>query len=299
MRSFLVLVIMILSLLGLYRWRSAAAPVSMSGGQPPALSSLPVLPPLALPQVFASTAVPSPTPGFRADLPDRGAAPEWNNTAFLNTERPLRLADLRGQVVLLEFWTFDCINCIRTIPYIQAWWETYRDQGLVVVGNHYPEFSYERDIHNVAAAAQRLGITYPIAQDNERGTWRAYNQRYWPTVYLIDKWGHIRYVKIGEGAYDTTEANIRALLAETYDPQREAATAEIRRTLTYITPTTGVNVRRTASVTADILGAITPGMVYIVQGQENGWYQIVYNGAPGFVSGDFVVAESLETASAR
>src|SRR5262249_32295906 len=101
-------------------------------------------------------------------------APELNNTVWLNTETPLHLADLRGSVVLLEFWTFDCINCIRTIPYVQRWHETYANQGLTVIGNHFPEYDYERDLDNLRAAASRLGITYPIAQDNDGATWRAY-----------------------------------------------------------------------------------------------------------------------------
>jgi len=228
---------------------------------------------------------------YRADLPDRGIAPELSNTAWLNTERPLRLADLRGQVVLLEFWTFDCINCIRTIPYVQRWHETYADQGLVVIGNHYPEFGYEREINNVVAAAAELGITYPIAQDNERETWDDYNQRYWPTIYLIDKTGHIRYLKFGEGDYDITEANIRALLAETYVPEAES-TAEAAAELRYLTPTEGLNVRTGAGTQSDQIGTIAPGMVFVILGEENGWYQINYNGGEGYVSADFVTVST-------
>jgi len=153
--------------------------------------------------------------------PDLGAAPELNNEVWLNTEdeAPVPLASLRGQVVLLHFWTFDCINCIRTIPYVERWYETYQDDGFTVIGNHYPEFDYERVLANVVAAADELGITYPIAQDNDGVTWRAYRQRYWPTMYLIDKQGNIRYRHIGEGRYAETEAAIEALLAEPYTPE--------------------------------------------------------------------------------
>lgn len=154
-----------------------------------------------------------------------GAAPELENTVWLNTDAPLRLADLRGQVVLLEMWTFDCINCIRTLPYVQRWHETYAEQGLVVIGNHYPEFNYERDLGNLTAAIERLGITYPVAQDNEGVTWRAYNQRYWPTMYLIDKQGDIRWRHIGEGRYNDTELAIQTLLAEPYTAPEVTPTA--------------------------------------------------------------------------
>jgi hypothetical protein len=102
------------------------------------------------------------------------------------------------------------------IPSLRGWHNKYGDQGLVVIGNHYPEFSYERDLDNLKEALVRLDVPYAVAQDNDGKTWRAYRNRYWPTLYLIDKWGHIRYVHIGEGAYEETEQAIQALLAETY-----------------------------------------------------------------------------------
>ena len=120
--------------------------------------------------------------------------------------RPAATAALRGSVVLLEFWTFDCINCIHTLPHVEQWYQDYRDQGLVVLGIHYPEFGYEHDLQNVLAATQRLNVTYPVGIDNDGATWNAYNQRYWPTLYLIDKQGQIRYLRIGEGNYEATEA---------------------------------------------------------------------------------------------
>jgi thiol-disulfide isomerase/thioredoxin len=147
-------------------------------------------------------------------LPDLGPAPELQNETWLNSDHPLRLADLRGRVVLLEMWTFGCVNCQHVIPHLQAWYQAYRDQGLVVIGNHYPEFSYEKDIQNLRDAVQRWEITYSVAQDNEGSTWRAYENHYWPTVYLIDRGGNLRYVHVGEGAYEQTEAAIRQLLAE-------------------------------------------------------------------------------------
>jgi thiol-disulfide isomerase/thioredoxin len=147
-------------------------------------------------------------------LPDLGPAPELTNTTWLNVDSPLRLADLRGKVVALEMWTFGCINCQNVMPSLKQWDETYRDQGLVIIGNHYPEFSFEEDLTNLQNAIVENDIKYAVAQDNDGATWRAYKNRYWPTLYLIDKQGHLRYVHIGEGGYQTTEAAIQALLAE-------------------------------------------------------------------------------------
>ncbi len=143
-----------------------------------------------------------------------GEAPELSNTVWLNTDETLRLADLRGKVVLLEMWTFGCYNCRNVIPNLKAWHQTYAEDGLVIIGNHYPEFTYEEDLENVKDAVAELGIEYPVAIDNDGQTWRAYNNRYWPTLYLIDKNGEIRYTHIGEGAYLETEEAIRQLLAE-------------------------------------------------------------------------------------
>lgn len=152
--------------------------------------------------------------GFHADLPDLGAAPELQNSVWLNTDRPLRLADLRGKVVLLDMWTFDCINCRNVIPALRDWHTKYAEQGLVVIGNHFPEFDYERDLNNLKEAVQRLNMPYAVAQDNDGATWQAYQTRYWPTLFLIDKHGHVRYTHIGEGAYGETEQAIRDLLKE-------------------------------------------------------------------------------------
>ncbi len=149
-----------------------------------------------------------------AALPDLGPAPELTNETWLNTAAPLHLADLHGKVVIVEMWTLGCINCQHVIPSLKEWYSKYKDQGLVIIGNHYPEFSYEADLNNLKDAIARYGIQYAVAQDNDGATWRAYKSQYWPTLYLIDKQGHIRYVHIGEGNYKETEANIKALLAE-------------------------------------------------------------------------------------
>lgn len=151
-----------------------------------------------------------------ATLPDLGLAPELTNDTWLNVDTPLRLADLRGKVVIVEMWTFGCINCQHVIPSLKDWHSQYKDQGLVIIGNHFPEFSYESDLQNLKKAVAEDGIEYAVTQDNNGETWRAYKNQYWPTLYLIDKQGHIRYVHIGEGRYKETEANIKVLLAENY-----------------------------------------------------------------------------------
>jgi thiol-disulfide isomerase/thioredoxin len=149
-------------------------------------------------------------------LPDLGLAPELTNETWLNVDAPLRLADLRGKVVIVEMWTFGCINCQHVLPSLKEWHAKYKDRGLVIIGNHFPEFSFEADLANLKDAIARYEIEYPVAQDNDGATWKAYKNHYWPALYLIDKQGHIRYVHIGEGRYTQTEENIKTLLEETY-----------------------------------------------------------------------------------
>jgi thiol-disulfide isomerase/thioredoxin len=228
-------------------------------------------------------------------LRDRGPAPELENNIFLNTDQPLRLEDLRGQVVLLKFWTFDCINCIRTLPHVQGWHDTYAEEGLVVIGNHYPEFRYERDLGNVEAALTRLEITYPIAQDNSRATWAAYNQRYWPTIYLIDKQGNIRYQHIGEGRYSQTETAIQTLLAEEYIEEDVSVEDEIVTVPQrfFLQATDPLNVRTGPGTQFNRVGTISTQGVFVVLGQENGWYEIEWDGEGGhYVSGEYVEVTS-------
>lgn len=154
----------------------------------------------------------------QASLPDLGAAPELANQTWINTDKPLRLADLRGKVVLLDMWTFGCINCQNVLPALKGWHAQYASQGLVVIGNHYPEFDYEANLDNLKQAVTKHEIHFAVAQDNDGATWQAYKTQYWPSMYLIDKRGRVRYIHIGEGSYAETEAAIQALLAEP-DPQ--------------------------------------------------------------------------------
>ena len=151
--------------------------------------------------------------------PRLGAAPEIRGTQrWFNTPggRPLTLAGLRRQhrVVLIDFWTYTCINCIRTLPQLKAWDARYRRDGLTIIGVHTPEFPFEKDAGNVAAAIRQDGLRYPVAQDNNSATWNAYGNQYWPAEYLIDATGQVRHVHFGEGDYATTERVIRTLLAE-------------------------------------------------------------------------------------
>ena len=141
-------------------------------------------------------------------LPDLSGAVQWLNSA------PLSAADLKGKVVLIDFWTYSCINCLRSLPYVNAWAQKYHDQGLVVIGVHAPEFAFERDIDNVRQAVSKLGIHYPVAIDNNYAIWRGFNNQYWPAHYFIDAQGRVRYHHFGEGDYEGSEQVIQQLLKE-------------------------------------------------------------------------------------
>jgi cytochrome c biogenesis protein CcdA/thiol-disulfide isomerase/thioredoxin len=148
------------------------------------------------------------------NLADFGPAPDFHGISQWVNSKPLTLAKLRGKVVLVDFWTYSCINCLRTLPHLEAWYRTYGPKGLVVVGVHTPEFAFEHVPSNVRSAVRGLGVRYPVAIDNDYGTWTAYNNQYWPAEYLIDKQGHVRHAHFGEGEYGKTESLIRTLLSE-------------------------------------------------------------------------------------
>lgn len=149
---------------------------------------------------------------INVELKNYGKAPEFTGLGtWLNSE-PLKLSELRGKVVLVDFWTYSCINCVRTLPYITHWDETYRDKGLIIIGIHTPEFGFEAVTKNVETALKRHNIKYPVAQDNDYMTWNAYSNQYWPAKYLIDQNGNIVYTHFGEGNYEETEAAIQKLL---------------------------------------------------------------------------------------
>jgi cytochrome c biogenesis protein CcdA/thiol-disulfide isomerase/thioredoxin len=155
---------------------------------------------------------PEATGGGTEKLEDYGPAPDFHGIArWLNSE-PLTLRGLRNRVVLVDLWTYSCINCLRTLPYIRAWDERYRDAGLTIVGVHSPEFAFERVESNVRENVRKLGVRYPVALDNDFVTWQSWRNQYWPAKYLIDKRGHVRYYHFGEGDYAETEEVIRTLL---------------------------------------------------------------------------------------
>ncbi len=189
-------------------------------------------------------------------LHDYGKAPDFKDvTSWINTPggRPLSLAGLRGKVVLVDFWTYSCVNCIRTLPYLKAWDARYRSAGLVIVGVHTPEFAFEHVVSNVRGAVAEHGIHYPVAVDDGYGTWNAYGNQYWPADYLIDRNGNLRDAHFGEGAYAQTEADIRTLLGE------HGGTA--------VTPVTAVSASPTVRTPETYLG-LERGVAYSQQLQE-------------------------------
>ena len=154
---------------------------------------------------------------FRSNVEYKGSesatAPELATGDWINSE-PLKLKDVRGRVVLIDFWTFGCYNCRNTLPFINGWHDRYRDKGLTVVGVHSPEFAEERRVENLRHEVAQLGIRYPVVTDNDYQTWKAYNVEAWPTIFLLDKQGRIRWMHVGEGDYDEADRIIQKLLAE-------------------------------------------------------------------------------------
>src|SRR3954453_2012813 len=207
------------------------------------------------------------TTGKPSDLQVLGTAPDFADTQrWFNTPggRPLTMAGLRGKVVLIDFWTYTCINCIRTLPYLKAWDAKYRDKGLVIVGVHTPEFPFERDASNVESAIAQQGLKYPVVQDNDRRTWDAFGNQYWPAEYLIDTKGEVRHVHFGEGEYDRTESAIRTLLAETGDSDLgDMAQAHAQKPSLRTTPETYLGAARAQGF---VNGTITPGAHRCVAG---------------------------------
>ena len=149
-------------------------------------------------------------------LPSFGGAVEWLNT------RPLTASALRGKVVVTEFWTYTCINWRRTLPYVRAWADKYKDQGLVVIGVHTPEFGFEKELPNVRHAVKQIGITFPVAIDSNYAIWNAFANEYWPALYFVDAQGRIRHHQFGEGGYEESERVVQQLLAQAGRPSASA-----------------------------------------------------------------------------
>jgi len=144
-------------------------------------------------------------------------APEiTNNGKWINTVKDITPENLKGKVVLLEFWTFGCYNCVNTLPYMKDWYSKYKSDNFEMIGIHCPEFDNEKNFENVRSSVEELGITYPVLTDNEFSIWKKFDVHAWPTIFLLDKSGVIRYKKVGEGKYDRTEQMIQQLLEEPY-----------------------------------------------------------------------------------
>ena len=208
--------------------------------------------------VAASAPQPKTTANGQISLPVLGAAPEFiGNQRWFNTpgDRPLTLSSLRGRVVLVDFWTYSCINCLRTLPYLTAWDRKYRKDGLTIVGVHSPEFPFEKEASNVEEAIERNGIHYPVAQDNDLATWTAYSNQYWPAEYFIDARGRVRYAHFGEGEYGRKEQIIRQLLAEAGRkvPGQETRVHAVAPSATVTTPETYLGAARAERFTNRML----------------------------------------------
>ncbi len=206
----------------------------------------------------ASAPQPKTAANGRTNLPVLGVAPEFvGNQRWFNTpgNRPLTLRSLRGRVVLVDFWTYSCINCLRTLPYLTAWDRKYRKDGLTIVGVHSPEFPFEKEAGNVEEAIERNGIHYPVAQDNELATWNAYGNQYWPAEYFIDSRGRVRYAHFGEGEYGKKEQIIRQLLAEAGRkvPEQETRVHAVAPSATVTTPETYLGAARAERFTNPML----------------------------------------------
>lgn len=205
------------------------------------------------PQPDLATAPSNNDSGLQKALPQPLPAPEFAGiTDWLNSQ-PLTMASLRGKVVLIDFWTYSCINCVRTLPYVTAWDRKYRDKGLVIVGVHAPEFAFEKKLANVQDAVKAHGIGYPVALDNNLATWSAFANRYWPAHYLINREGQIVYTHFGEGNYDITEHNIRTLLGVTDGDRAEAVPAAVGNALKGQSPETYLGYKRAANFASNEL----------------------------------------------
>jgi cytochrome c biogenesis protein CcdA/thiol-disulfide isomerase/thioredoxin len=179
-----------------------------------------------------------------SSLQNFGQAPDFQKISSWINSKPLTVQSLRGKVVLIDFWTYSCVNCIRTLPYVERWYDTYRKDGLVVVGVHTPEFAFEHVRSNVERAVKSFGIDYPVALDNDYGTWTAWGNQYWPAEYYIDRRGDVRYAHFGEGNYGETENVIRTLLAEKSLPAPVSGSIQDRTPTEALTPETYLGTER-------------------------------------------------------
>jgi thiol-disulfide isomerase/thioredoxin len=231
-------------------------------------------------------------------LPDKGLAPPLDATGWINTP-PLTAADLRGKVVLYDIWTYSCINCIRTFPYVRSWYDRYRADGLVVVGVHSPEFDFEKVPANVADAAKHLDVTWPVALDADMKIWNEFENMYWPADYVADRSGHLRYSHFGEGDYENTENVLRALLGVPASAPRAQLNGKTETVAgSAINPETYLGVERAQIGTQSGLevypaaGKLTPPNAAL-EGPWNGAQEKVTSAAPGATIAVGIVAKSV------
>jgi len=231
-------------------------------------------------------------------LPDNGPAPPLEATGWINTQ-PLTAADLRGKVVLYDIWTYSCINCVRTFPYVRSWYDRYRADGLVVVGVHSPEFDFEKVPGNVEAAVKHLDVTWPVALDAKMTIWNEFNNMYWPADYVADRNGHLRYSHFGEGDYANTENVLRALLGVPNSAPRASLTGKTETAAKGdVNQETYLGSERSEIGTQSGLhmypaaGAVTPPNVAL-EGPWNGAAEKVTSAAAGADIAAGVIAQSV------
>jgi thiol-disulfide isomerase/thioredoxin len=231
-------------------------------------------------------------------LPDNGPAPPLDAKGWINSP-PLTAADLRGKVVLYDIWTYSCINCVRTLPYIRAWYDRYRADGLVVVGVHSPEFDFEKVHSNVAEAVKHLDVTWPVALDDDMKIWNEFNNIYWPADYVADRTGHLRYSHRGEGDYATTENVLRALLGvpatsprATLNGKTETATTGAINPETYLGTQLGRIGTQAGLRVYPAAGTLVPPNVAL-EGPWNGAAEKITSAAPGADIAAGVIAQSV------
>ena len=221
-----------------------------------------------------------------AHLPDNGPAPALDAKGWINTP-PLTDADLKGKVVLYDFWTYSCINCVRTFPYVRAWYDRYKADGLVVVGIHSPEFDFEKVHSNVENAVKQLGVTWPVALDDDMKIWGEFKNQYWPADYVADRTGQLRYSHFGEGDYDDTENVLRTLLGVPANSPRadkgvkaETASGQPVNPETYLDVEHGQIGVRPGTVEYPTVGKITAPQVQL-SGRWTGEPEKIVSAAPG------------------
>lgn len=264
--------------------------VAACGGSDSVATSVPTDSPTQPTVAASNTSVPASQPGNRKVGGEVGDfAPEFGGIDAWINGGPLKMEELRGQVVLIDFWTYTCINCIRTFPFLKQWNSRYADDGLVIVGVHTPEFEFEKVYENVVEATQTNNLSWTMAQDNDFVTWRSYSNRFWPAKYLIDKDGIVRYTHFGEGGYAETESLIRELLAEA-NPSFLENSLPLPEDQT-LDP--GFLISRDGEVTRELYGGYSRGESDRVFGRGGYVQQMEYFDTKNQVF-DFVVTEDLE-----